>query len=72
MTEKRMKELLVNCIKYIKYDNDDTVSQLHEICGFTDQELCELGFDYLAEIRRMISNERTERFTLSPSRGSTS
>ncbi len=43
-----MKELLVNCIKYIKYDNDDAVSQLHEICGFKDQELCELGFDYLS------------------------
>ena len=48
MTADRMKELLVNCIKYIKYDNDSASEHLKDICEFTDLELTELGFDYLA------------------------
>lgn len=48
MTPERMRELLANCIKYIAYDNDSTSEHLHEICGFTDDELKELGYDYLA------------------------
>lgn len=48
-TENRMRDLLVNCINYIKFDNDSTLDHLHNICGFTDKELSDLGFDYLME-----------------------
>ena len=48
MTKERMKSLLIECIKYIKYDNDSTKEHLHDICGFTDEELEELGFDSLS------------------------
>ncbi len=49
MTPERMEELLEKCIQYIKYDNDSTSDHLHNIIGFTDDELVELGYEYLAE-----------------------
>ncbi len=45
----RKSELLINCINYIKFDNDSTIEHLHDVCGFTDKELSELGFDYLMQ-----------------------
>ncbi len=44
MTLERAKELLNECIKYIKYDNDSTSEHLHDIIGFTDNELVELEY----------------------------
>ena len=49
ISEKRMKSLLVNCINCIKYDNDSAIEHLHDICGFSDEELSDLGFDYLIQ-----------------------
>ena len=49
MTKERMEQLLYNCIRYIKYDNYDAVEHLHSICGFTDEELVLLGYDYLVK-----------------------
>ena len=49
ISEKRMKSLLVNCINCIKYDNDSAIEHLHDVCGFSDEELSDLGFDYLIQ-----------------------
>lgn len=49
MSQERMKQLLDNCIRYIKFDNPEAADHLHSICGFTDEELISLGYDYLAE-----------------------
>ena len=48
MTNERVKQLLIKCMNWIEYDNDDAKNTF-EILGISPAELKQLGFGYLAE-----------------------
>lgn len=50
MTNERLKQLLIKCMNWIEYDNDD-VANTFEHLGFSAKELTELGFWYVSKKR---------------------